>query len=182
MLRSLVGSEMCIRDRVSTQSTGVNRLGMLGRCAVTRFSLRSTRLLCSTPPEARALKAPTIGSGSLADRLKRTIAEYGVVATGLHTTVFFSSWAATHMAIKAGLDVSDAITMIPYVGDMYKPEEHKELGELAASYLTTMSLGPVRTVFTIAAAPALTIALKRRGYAIPRLPGISPAAPASKPA
>eukprot|EP00658_Telonema_sp_P-2_P002545 TRINITY_DN1095_c0_g1_i7.p1 TRINITY_DN1095_c0_g1~~TRINITY_DN1095_c0_g1_i7.p1 ORF type:complete len:174 (+),score=40.88 TRINITY_DN1095_c0_g1_i7:150-671(+) len=26
MLRSLVGSEMCIRDRVSTQSTGVNQL------------------------------------------------------------------------------------------------------------------------------------------------------------
>eukprot|EP00658_Telonema_sp_P-2_P061691 TRINITY_DN50369_c0_g1_i1.p1 TRINITY_DN50369_c0_g1~~TRINITY_DN50369_c0_g1_i1.p1 ORF type:complete len:207 (+),score=34.71 TRINITY_DN50369_c0_g1_i1:163-783(+) len=40
MLRSLVGSEMCIRDRVSTQSTGRNRLTMAMLGAPSRIPSR----------------------------------------------------------------------------------------------------------------------------------------------
>eukprot|EP00658_Telonema_sp_P-2_P023073 TRINITY_DN19240_c0_g1_i2.p2 TRINITY_DN19240_c0_g1~~TRINITY_DN19240_c0_g1_i2.p2 ORF type:complete len:120 (+),score=22.33 TRINITY_DN19240_c0_g1_i2:131-490(+) len=48
MLRSLVGSEMCIRDRVSTQSTGMAMQRLSRCCSIRRTSPRPTPALIRT--------------------------------------------------------------------------------------------------------------------------------------
>eukprot|EP00656_Telonema_subtile_P046049 TRINITY_DN52368_c0_g1_i1.p3 TRINITY_DN52368_c0_g1~~TRINITY_DN52368_c0_g1_i1.p3 ORF type:complete len:119 (+),score=26.77 TRINITY_DN52368_c0_g1_i1:3-359(+) len=109
------------------------------------------------------------------------MSEYGVVATGLHTCVWLCSWCGIHLSLKAGLDVGALIAQLPYLGEVYNPEQHKHSGELLVSYLINASIGPVRGLLTIAAAPPLTGALRRRGVRIPALPFLgTAAAPAAK--
>ena len=100
----------------------------------------------------------------IAERLKKTVVEYGVVATGFHVTAWISTWFGVHMAVKYGCDVGSLFQQIPFVGDVYDPEKHKDGGELLASYLLTMTTGPARGLATIAVAPPLTVALRQRGF------------------
>eukprot|EP00658_Telonema_sp_P-2_P037389 TRINITY_DN2689_c0_g1_i2.p1 TRINITY_DN2689_c0_g1~~TRINITY_DN2689_c0_g1_i2.p1 ORF type:complete len:179 (-),score=39.24 TRINITY_DN2689_c0_g1_i2:142-678(-) len=149
MLRSLVGSEMCIRDRVSTQSTGTQRRQTHHHPSPPMAHLVSQ--VSSAYPDQTRVREELGGLNALYPTLSASVSDYvgndgmGQRIVMLSGTVPITYHAATYnipikMFVVNGYPRAPPVVYVDPTADMVIKPGHKHVGTDGMCYLPMLSV------------------------------------------